>query len=117
MSVVALMMNCCGFSSCIAITTRWVPFLQICKARRRVRERAELRLRSKTNHVMAKQMLRTFCVFTVWTICSIVEAANITGVPQVVDGDTLVRMEKGGGRRWFCTPEEAEAAGWRRALN
>jgi hypothetical protein len=23
---------------------------------------------------------------------------------------------KGDGRRWFCTPEEAEAAGWRRAL-
>ena len=27
-----------------------------------------------------------------------------------------IRMDKGGGRRWFCTPEEAEAAGWRRAL-
>jgi endonuclease YncB( thermonuclease family) len=27
-----------------------------------------------------------------------------------------VKMEVGGGRRWFCTPEEAEAAGWRRAL-
>ncbi len=27
-----------------------------------------------------------------------------------------IKMAKGGGRRWFCTPEEAEAAGWRRAL-
>ncbi len=27
-----------------------------------------------------------------------------------------IDMKKGGGRRWFCTPEEAEAAGWRRAL-
>jgi hypothetical protein len=27
-----------------------------------------------------------------------------------------VKMDKGDGRRWFCTPEEAEAAGWRRAL-
>ena len=27
-----------------------------------------------------------------------------------------IKMDKGGGRRWFCTPEEAEAAGWRRAL-
>jgi len=27
-----------------------------------------------------------------------------------------IRMDKGGGRRWFCSPEEAEAAGWRRAL-
>ena len=27
-----------------------------------------------------------------------------------------IRMDKGGGKRWFCTPEEAEAAGWRRAL-
>jgi endonuclease YncB( thermonuclease family) len=27
-----------------------------------------------------------------------------------------IRMDKSGGRRWFCTPEEAEAAGWRRAL-
>lgn len=27
-----------------------------------------------------------------------------------------IEMDKGGGRRWFCTPEEAEAAGWRRAL-
>jgi endonuclease YncB( thermonuclease family) len=27
-----------------------------------------------------------------------------------------IRMNKGGGKRWFCTPEEAEAAGWRRAL-
>jgi hypothetical protein len=27
-----------------------------------------------------------------------------------------IRMDNGGGRRWFCTPEEAEAAGWRRAL-
>lgn len=26
-----------------------------------------------------------------------------------------IRMDKGG-RRWFCTHEEAEAAGWRRAL-
>src|SRR3974390_3103029 len=26
-----------------------------------------------------------------------------------------IRMDKGGGRRWFCTPEEAEAAGWGRA--
>jgi len=26
-----------------------------------------------------------------------------------------IDMSKGGGRRWFCTPEEAEAAGWRRA--
>jgi hypothetical protein len=25
-------------------------------------------------------------------------------------------MDKGGGRRWFCTPEEAEASGWRRAV-
>jgi len=29
---------------------------------------------------------------------------------------TKIRMDKGGDRRWFCTPEEAEAAGWRRAL-
>jgi endonuclease YncB( thermonuclease family) len=27
-----------------------------------------------------------------------------------------VRMDVGKGKRWFCTPEEAEAAGWRRAL-
>lgn len=27
-----------------------------------------------------------------------------------------IKMDVGGGRRWFCTPEEAEAAGWRRAL-
>jgi endonuclease YncB( thermonuclease family) len=27
-----------------------------------------------------------------------------------------IKMDKGAGRRWFCTPEEAEAAGWRRAL-
>lgn len=27
-----------------------------------------------------------------------------------------IKMDKGGRRRWFCTPEEAEAAGWRRAL-
>jgi endonuclease YncB( thermonuclease family) len=27
-----------------------------------------------------------------------------------------VRMDIGKGKRWFCTPEEAEAAGWRRAL-
>jgi hypothetical protein len=26
-----------------------------------------------------------------------------------------IRMDKGG-KRWFCTPEEAEDAGWRRAL-
>jgi endonuclease YncB( thermonuclease family) len=35
-------------------------------------------------------MLRTCCVFTFWIICSIAEAANISGVPRVVDGDTLV---------------------------
>ena len=27
-----------------------------------------------------------------------------------------IKMDKGNGRRWFCTPEEAEAAGWRRAV-
>jgi len=27
-----------------------------------------------------------------------------------------LRMDKSDGRRWFCTAEEAEAAGWRRAL-
>lgn len=27
-----------------------------------------------------------------------------------------IRMDKGGGTRWFCTPEEAEAAGWHRAF-
>lgn len=27
-----------------------------------------------------------------------------------------IKMDKGGSRRWFCTPEEAEAAGWRRAV-
>ena len=27
-----------------------------------------------------------------------------------------IRMDVGSGRRWFCTPEEDEAAGWRRAL-
>jgi hypothetical protein len=27
-----------------------------------------------------------------------------------------VRMDLGTGKRWFCTPEEAEAAGWRRAF-
>jgi endonuclease YncB( thermonuclease family) len=27
-----------------------------------------------------------------------------------------IKMDKDGGRRWFCTPEEAEAAGWRRAV-
>lgn len=27
-----------------------------------------------------------------------------------------IKMDKGGGRRWFCTPEEAEAAGWRRSV-
>src|SRR5258705_742288 len=29
---------------------------------------------------------------------------------------TRIKMDKGGGKRWFFTPEEAEAAGWRRAL-
>ena len=27
-----------------------------------------------------------------------------------------INMTTGGERRWFCTPEEAEAAGWRRAV-
>jgi hypothetical protein len=27
-----------------------------------------------------------------------------------------IDMSKDGGRRWFCTPEEAEVAGWRRAV-
>jgi micrococcal nuclease len=27
-----------------------------------------------------------------------------------------IKMDVGKGKRWFCTPEEAEAAGWRRAL-
>jgi endonuclease YncB( thermonuclease family) len=27
-----------------------------------------------------------------------------------------IRMDIGGGKRWFCTSEEAEAAGWRRSL-
>jgi hypothetical protein len=27
-----------------------------------------------------------------------------------------IKMDKGGDRRWFCTADEAEAAGWRRAL-
>lgn len=27
-----------------------------------------------------------------------------------------IRMDLSGGRRWFCTPQEAEAAGWRKAL-
>ena len=27
-----------------------------------------------------------------------------------------IKMDKGSGRRWFCTPEEAEVAGWRRAV-
>jgi endonuclease YncB( thermonuclease family) len=27
-----------------------------------------------------------------------------------------IRMDMGNGKRWFCTPEEAEAAGWRRAV-
>ena len=27
-----------------------------------------------------------------------------------------INMTTGGDRRWFCTPEEAEAAGWRRAV-
>jgi hypothetical protein len=27
-----------------------------------------------------------------------------------------IKMDKRDGRRWFCTPEEAEAAGWRKAL-
>ena len=27
-----------------------------------------------------------------------------------------IKMDKGSGRRWFCTPEEAEAAGWRKAV-
>src|SRR5262249_23775239 len=27
-----------------------------------------------------------------------------------------IRMDEGGDKRWFCTPEEADAAGWRRAL-
>ena len=29
---------------------------------------------------------------------------------------STIRMEIGAGRRWFCTPEEAEAAGFRRSL-
>jgi endonuclease YncB( thermonuclease family) len=29
---------------------------------------------------------------------------------------TKIKMDKAGGRRWFCSPEEAEAAGWRKAL-
>ena len=28
-----------------------------------------------------------------------------------------VKMDKGLGERWFCTEQEAEAAGWRKALN
>ena len=27
-----------------------------------------------------------------------------------------LKMDRGDGKRWFCTAEEAEAAGWRRAL-
>jgi micrococcal nuclease len=27
-----------------------------------------------------------------------------------------IRMNIDGGKRWFCTPEDAEAAGWRRAV-
>ena len=27
-----------------------------------------------------------------------------------------INMGIGGEKRWFCTPEEAEAAGWRRAF-
>lgn len=27
-----------------------------------------------------------------------------------------IRIDRGSGKRWFCTPDEAEAAGWRRAL-
>jgi endonuclease YncB( thermonuclease family) len=27
-----------------------------------------------------------------------------------------IKMDKGGGRRWFCTSDEAEAAGWRKSV-
>jgi hypothetical protein len=30
---------------------------------------------------------------------------------------TRVRVRKGRGERWFCTQDEAEAAGWRKAQN
>jgi hypothetical protein len=29
---------------------------------------------------------------------------------------SLIKMDAGRGRRWFCTREEAEAAGWRPAI-
>jgi endonuclease YncB( thermonuclease family) len=35
-------------------------------------------------------MLRTACIFAFLSICSIAEAENISEVPRVVDGDTLV---------------------------
>jgi hypothetical protein len=49
-------------------------------------------------------------------------AVRMNGVQQLltIELEQLFWREaaskRRGGRRWFCTPEEAEAAGWRRAL-
>ncbi len=59
--------------------------------------------------------------------------ADITGPARVIDGDTLevageriyhvpggayysrTKISTAKGERWFCTEEEAQAAGWRRS--
>ncbi len=59
--------------------------------------------------------------------------ADITGPARVIDGDTIeiageriyhvpggayydrTKISPAKGERWFCTEEEAQAAGWRRS--
>ena len=46
-----------------------------------------------------------------------IEARLHSGAGQIrADPVASKKMDKANGRRWFCTPEEAEAAGWRRAV-
>lgn len=53
--------------------------------------------------------------------CSIKGNVNRTGVRiYFLPGTSAygkVKMNKGLGERWFCTEQEAQAAGWRKALN
>jgi len=43
---------------------------------------------------------------------------NVTGNDERIFRMKIkkIRMDKAGGKWWFCTPEELEAAGWRRAV-
>ena len=61
-------------------------------------------------------MTKVAIAFLAWIICSLAQAANLSGVPRVVDGDTLaigatkVRLEgvdapetlNANGVRWTC---------------